>query len=318
MVARNETAQKVKDEQFILVPLKDIDLSFENSRSGNIQKGDSPDGKTGQKFSELVEGIEEKGQLQPGVARPKGKKFQLVAGFRRYLAIKQIAQKNGDKNPVMKLIIKEVDDINALEENLGENAREGLTGPDLGYSLWRLSEMYRLRGNTVSDRKLASIAARNHTYVSDLMSIFRKAPKVAKTWHDAPVQLSVANMLRIAKLDDKGEQMAEYKRLLAEYEADQADGPTNRGTSWTKTAIKQGERTGAILGKLARRGCITLAKFDWAEELENLGVRVKKDAKPAQRKRIGEKTEAAYQSALTEVEETAEEGSEEAQEEAAE
>jgi len=312
-----KAANAKTEEQLLRVSLKDIDLSFQNTRTGDLAKGEAIDHKTGQSFSDLVESIKSQGQLEPCKARPKGKKYQLIAGWRRYLAIKQIAQATGEKDPTILIISKPLDDLNALIANLGENSRDPLTGPDLGHGCWRLSEEYKARGQTVSARAIANIVGKHHSYVADLLTIFYKAPAVAKKWHEAPVQLTYQSMLRIAKIEDKGEQMAEYKRLLEEASEDPGDG-SKPGKPWLKTAKAQGERIGTVLGTLVQRGCITVSpNLDWAGELEFLGVKLKKDANKTDRKKVAKAAEEAFEEAKV-APPPAEEGASEEVEQAAE
>lgn len=310
MVAKAGNAKKTAEmtEQLLRVPLKELDLSFQNTRTGDLAKGEAYDHKTGQSFADLKESIKLQGQLEPAKVRPKGKKYQLIAGWRRYLAIKELAQASGDKEPTLLVIVKPLDDLNALIENLGENSREPLTGPDLGHGCWRLSEEYKARGQTISARQIANIVGKHHSYVADLLTIFYKGPAVAKKWHGAPVQLTYQTMLRIVKLEDKSEQMAEYNRLLAEASEESDDG-SKPGKPWLKTAKAQGERIGTVLGTLVQRGCITVTHLEWQEELEALGVKVKKDAGKADRKKIAKAAEEAFEEAKV-APEPAEEGSE--------
>ncbi len=319
MVAKAANAKKSEavEGELLKVALKDIDPSgFQNTRTGDLAKGEAYDHKTGQSFSDLKESIKSQGQLEPALVRPKGKKWQLVAGWRRYLAIKEIAQATGDKNPTMIVISKPLDDMQALIANLGENSREPLTGPDLGHGVWRLSEEAKARGQTLSSRQIANIVGKHHSYVADLLTIFYKAPAVAKKWHDAPVQLTYQTMLRIAKIEDKSEQMAEYKRLLAEASEEPEEGG-KAGKPWLKTAMAQADRIGGVLGTLVQRGCITVNNLDWPAELEFLGVKIKKDANAKDRKRIAKSAADAFALGLEppEVDETE---AEQALEEAAE
>lgn len=74
-------------------------------------------------LEELSESIQENGVLQPLLVRKKGKKYEIIAGERRYQASKMAGLK---KVPV---IIKEVDDQKMLELALIENLQRSDLNP---------------------------------------------------------------------------------------------------------------------------------------------------------------------------------------------
>lgn len=301
---RVQVVASVDKEESLTVPLKDIDVSFENTRTGDFTKGDSePTEKGGQSFQELKDSIKLGGQRTAVVVRRKGKKLQLISGFRRYTAIKQLALENGDKEPTIKVVIKELDDLQAVIENVTENNRENLTGPDLAFGLWKILNLAESRGQKMSDRVLADLVGKNNTYVSQLLKIIRKAPKIAKMWHDAEHQLSVKDMTGLAKVEGAGDQLAAYNDLLK----DKAPKDPNKGGSskgpggkpWIESAIDRVSKTAYIMGRLQQRGCVNLSKnMVWADELETLGVKVKADATKRDRNQIASKAAAAFKEGL--------------------
>jgi ParB family chromosome partitioning protein len=86
-------------------------------------------------LSELVASISEKGIIEPLIVRPRGKRFQIVAGERRY----QAAVRAGlDELPV---IVREVDDAEVIELALIENLqRKDLTPFEEAEALHGLAE----------------------------------------------------------------------------------------------------------------------------------------------------------------------------------
>src|ERR1700739_4959550 len=66
-------------------------------------------------LSELIASIGEKGILEPLVVRPRGDRFQIVAGERRYQAAVQVGLRD------VPAVIREVDDTEVIELALIEN-----------------------------------------------------------------------------------------------------------------------------------------------------------------------------------------------------
>jgi hypothetical protein len=306
------------EEQVVYADIKEIDTSFENSRTEDFTKGESDDSerpRVAQSFAELIDSIKLGGQRTPCVGRMKGKKIQLVSGFRRYAAIKQINAAGGQQLK-LKIIIKTLDDLGAHIENVTENVRQDLSGPDLGFSLYKIAELSKTQSGTMmSDRALASMVGKNHAYVNTLLKIFRKAPAVAKTWHAAEIQLGVREMAKIAAIEGEALQQEKYKELLSGKEevADSGTGKGAGGKPWIETAIAQAEKAASVIGHLERRGCLGKVNIVWEEELETLGVRVKADANGRDRNRIAGKARKAYAAALAWVEEEEEEEEEAAE-----
>ncbi|HVH27308.1 MAG TPA: ParB/RepB/Spo0J family partition protein [Vicinamibacterales bacterium] len=73
-------------------------------------------------LSELIASIAEKGILEPLVVRPRGDRFQIVAGERRYQAAVQVGLRD------IPVVVREVDDTEVIELALIENLqRKDLT-----------------------------------------------------------------------------------------------------------------------------------------------------------------------------------------------
>jgi ParB family chromosome partitioning protein len=73
-------------------------------------------------LSELIASIAEKGIIEPLVVRPRGDRFQIVAGERRYQAAVQVGLRD------LPVVIRDVDDTEMLEVALIENLqRKDLT-----------------------------------------------------------------------------------------------------------------------------------------------------------------------------------------------
>jgi len=72
-----------KELDFKYLPLDKIDVSEHNVRKSKVDKG----------IDELAESIREIGVQQPVMVFPKGDRYELIIGQRRYLACKQIGKK---------------------------------------------------------------------------------------------------------------------------------------------------------------------------------------------------------------------------------
>ena len=76
-----------------------------------------------EKLKELMNSIKEKGIIQPVIVRPKDSGYELIAGERRFRAVKMLGY---DQIPVL---IKEVSDADSLELSLIENIQREELNP---------------------------------------------------------------------------------------------------------------------------------------------------------------------------------------------
>lgn len=285
-------------ETFLNIPLKDIELTFSNVRTGDFTVADSEESERGgQSFPELVESIKTAGQRTPVVVRPKGKKYQLISGFRRHAALVHLAKADGNKEATIKAIVKQLDELNATIENVTENSREDLSGPDLAFGLHRIAELQKAAGSNVSDRALAALVGKNHSYVSNLLRIVRKAPKVAKLWHEDTMQIGVREMTKISNIEDPALQLEKYKEIRGGRQSSGESGSGPGGKPWIETAIGRAKTVAAMIGTLERDGCISEVNIDWAEYLDVLGVKVKSDATGKDKSKIAKNAREAYAAA---------------------
>src|SRR5215469_15903658 len=98
-------------------------------------------------LDELARSIQASGIIQPIVVRPVGKRFQLIAGERRWRA----AQRAGLKK--VSAIIRDVPDELALEMTLVENIqREDLNAMEAARAFERLMHEFQLTQESVAER----------------------------------------------------------------------------------------------------------------------------------------------------------------------
>jgi len=129
------------------IPLDSIDLPAENPRA------EFPDAE----LDSLAESIETVGLLEPIIVRPKGKRFELVAGERRLRAVKLLREKE------ITASVRELDDREAAEVRLLENldrkslnpVEEGIAFRQLealGHSRESLAKLLRMTEATIDGR----------------------------------------------------------------------------------------------------------------------------------------------------------------------
>jgi len=98
-------------------------------------------------LDELARSIQSSGIIQPLVVRPTGKRYQLIAGERRWRAAQRV---NLDKLPV---IIRQVPDELALEMTLVENIqREDLNAMEAARAFQKLVDEFQMTQESVAER----------------------------------------------------------------------------------------------------------------------------------------------------------------------
>lgn len=286
--------ERVKSRKGVLTELllSDIDdRSFENQRTGDFTDGDSPADGSGNSFKELVESIDgsgtwddndvHTGMKDPITVRKKAKArrgeptYEVIKGFRRYAAISQLSQRDSDKvrNPRILVIIKELTDLEALEENIFENtARDNLSGPDLAWAGYNLKQSYEAKGIQITMNQVAQRMGKNQSHLDMLYKMIAAAPDVCKQWRDAKAPLHLKTMKEIAKLPPDQQQDA-YDQAI---EARAGKGESSKGPGGAlqiDIATKKAERLAKIIGAMVKANLVT-SGIDWtsAEDLETIGV----------------------------------------------
>lgn len=293
-------ASKTVTDQIILVPLKDmiVEPAF-NGRSGDFtaDKGGEEDND----FDNLVESIKTKGQDEPVRVVPKGKKFFLVAGFRRFAAISKIAEEKKDPNATIKAISRDMTQVEMRSLNLRENtSRDQLKGADLA---WSIHDLWKQMGGTeTSDVAVSKEIGLSQPYVSRLLRIMREVgTKVTDMWRNSPVKVSVGEMESLCKVV-KDEQMTAYKKLLSKKDSGGAEKGPN---AWVETARKKAASIGELLGKLEREALIDTSKLKFDEHIEYV-VKLKDKVTAAQKRSIAKAAQAGYEKGLTVEDDSAE------------
>jgi ParB family transcriptional regulator, chromosome partitioning protein len=131
-------------------------------------------------LSELIASISEKGILEPLVVRPRGERFQIVAGERRYQAAVQAGLRD------LPVVVRDVDDTEVIELALIENLqRKDLTPFEEAEALEGLAENC---GYTHED--LARRLGKSRTSVTESLAL-----------HGMPA--AIRNLCRLADISAK-------------------------------------------------------------------------------------------------------------------
>lgn len=144
--------------------------------------------------AELSNDIIARGQLQPVVVARNGsadnpQAYKLVAGFRRFAAIK-LAAENGTELPVLARVV-EADDRQAMLDNLAENIeRESLSPIDMAIAIKTLRET---QGMTVKD--CARAFRKSEAWIRQVEPMLLLSPEKQKAIHKGEIPFGVARSL---------------------------------------------------------------------------------------------------------------------------
>jgi len=121
------------------------------------------------KLSELTASIREKGVIQPVLVRPKGDgKYELIAGERRLRAVRSLEIKE------MPALVREVEDVDALEISLIENIqREELNPIDEANAYRRLSDEFNF-----TQEKIGQTIGKDRSTVANMMRLLLLPKKI--------------------------------------------------------------------------------------------------------------------------------------------
>lgn len=313
-----------KEEKIVFIPLKDIvaDTSW-NSRTGDTS-AESPEETAS--YRELFNSIKASGGVNKDAikVRPKGSnKFSIVYGFSRFSVVSKLAEgyltpsetkPQGEKikEPVIKCVIEELDELEARAENMRENvSHRSLKASDSAFGLFDLKKQYLAKGVTPTDNQLTDKIGMNQSYGNKLLNIMQKVkPVILTNWRKAALQLNVGEMLNVSKVDPDRQQ-EEYDKLVGK--KDKTKTPQEKGMAQHKSDCKIAAKWATFLGKLEREALISTDNLDFVTHLDFI-LKLKSDT-PARRAKVSQAAEEAYQKALTEQEAPEETEEEEEEEE---
>lgn len=308
-----------KEEKVVFIPLKDIVAETGwNSRSGD-PNADSPEESTS--YKELFASIKASNGMNKDAikVRPKGaNKFSIVYGFSRFSVVSKLAEGYLDpkeakptgekvKDPVIKCIVEELDELEARAENMRENvAHRGLKASDSAFGIMELKKQFLAKGITPTDNALTDKIGMNQSYGNKLLTIMQKVkPAILNKWRTSPLQLSVPDMIEVSRVDHDRQQEV-YDKLFEKKDS-KPKTTQEKSAKAHESDKKTAAKWAAFLGKLEREDLIDTANLDWVKHLDFI-VKLKSDT-PARRAKVAQAAEEAYQKAFTEQE--AAEGEEE-------
>jgi ParB family chromosome partitioning protein len=173
-----------------LIPIEDIDANPNQPRQA---LGD---------LSELVASIREKGVLEPILVRPRGSRFQIIAGERRYRAAAELSL--GE----IPCIVRETSDAEMMEIALIENLqRKDLSAFEEADGLKVLAETY---GYT--HERMAEKIGRSRTSITETLSITAMPDDVRELCRLADIH-SKSLLLQIVRQSDKQKMTSLIERL---------------------------------------------------------------------------------------------------------
>lgn len=178
-------------------------------------------------LGELVEGIRAHGILQPLLARPKGKAYELVFGHRRLRAAKVagIAEV-----PVM---VRELDDETALEMQLIENAQREDIHPleeADGYEV-----LHTKHGYSVDE--IAAKVGKSRASVYARMKLLELCPAARKAFYEG--RLSPSTALLVARIPSPKLQLEAIEEIAGDPESKNEYDRDNMGAREAAAVIQQ-------------------------------------------------------------------------------
>jgi ParB family chromosome partitioning protein len=173
-----------------LIPVEDIDPNPNQPRQA---LGD---------LSELVASIREKGVLEPILVRPRGSRFQIIAGERRYRAAGEVGLAE------IPCIVRETSDAEMMELALIENLqRKDLSAFEEADGLKVLAETY---GYT--HEQMAEKIGRSRTSITETLSLTAMPDDVRELCRLADIH-SKSLLLQIVRQSDASKMIAFIERL---------------------------------------------------------------------------------------------------------
>ena len=168
-----------------------------------------------EKLDELILSIKEKGVVQPVLVRRAEAGYELIAGERRLRAAKTLGLK------IMPAIIKDVDELNAMEMALIENLqREDLNPIEEAHAYQRLSQEFHF-----TQEQIAQAIGKDRASVANILRLLNLPDKIQRFVSDDIIQMGHARalltlpnehkqMLLCEKIINKGLSVREVEHMV--------------------------------------------------------------------------------------------------------
>ena len=208
-----------------------------------------------EKMAELVMSIKEKGLVEPILVRPKGDKYELVAGERRWRAAKEAGLVN------IPVIIKDVSDREALELSLIENIqREDLNPLEEAKAYESLMQQFRL-----GQEEIAKAVGKDRSTISNTIRLLKLPQEVQAEIRKE--NLSMGHARALLSLEDPIKQKLIARRIV------------RKGLSVRETEILVKKDIGGVKGPKQQQQDVYLTRI--AEELKRIfGTKVSLTGRP--------------------------------------
>lgn len=196
----------------------------------------------------------------------EGKLLWLVSGFSRCECLRTIGEERKDDDPVVRVIVREMTEQQALAANIRENAaRNNLRTADTAWQLWNLFQSYSARGRYKSPEELARMTACSVLQVERMLTVMAQGDeKMLTAWRNLRLSINVVDLLSIVKLP-KFAQMDAFRELV---KVETARRPFIRNVS--RNSVRRAERIGYLLGNLVSMGLVTIHFVDFGKHIDIL------------------------------------------------
>lgn len=252
-------------------------------KSWNVRKylgDDSDGGPDAHGFYDLMRSLEKDGQDTPLVVRPVSDgHYSLVAGFRRFEAMKRIYEKGGkvkgNKDKCVRAEIRNLSELQARCYNGRENTgRENLNAADTAFLIAGLAK------EGLTDSAIATELALSDGYVGVLHRIYKGTSELSyqkkdgtivsvfEHWREMPGRVPVPVMRDFASLRvNHTIKEMKYIELLKGFEEPNGNGAEKRLAA-KRNEIGSAYSLGSMVGRLEKAGLISVKSQDWGEFLK--------------------------------------------------
>jgi len=155
-----------------------------------------------EKLNELIESIKEKGVIQPIIVRTTESGYELIAGERRFRAVKELGYE------VIPAIVKEAKDADSLELSLIENIqREELNSMEEATAYKKLIEKFNM-----SQTDISKVVGKDKTTVSNMLRLLN-LPSLVQNYIEEDL-VSTGHAKAILSLNTEREKIRYAKKVV--------------------------------------------------------------------------------------------------------
>lgn len=190
-------------------------------------------------FAEFKASLAVEGQKTPVLVRQVRGKYHLIAGFRRYRALSEIAEESGEAGTIL-AIVRNVDDLQARKENLLENTeRQNLPPADLTWTCGQLAAEYARKKTKMTQAELGTVIGKSQSYTSKMITVIEGLDaRILDEWRGMNRDVG---FIRIYELAQKPK--AEQRKLWEELKKAKASAEAGNGSS-------AGDKSGKLRAKV--------------------------------------------------------------------